>query len=85
MSTEATKAVLNSPCVDRYGGKCLSKDNSKAVPSDRFGKPKQDKKRPNNAKGKGNNNGGPNSKKPKNNQKGGDNKKVQTLTLSFTF
>ena len=84
MSTEATKAVLNSPCVDRYGGKCLSKDNSKAVPSDRFGKPKHDKKRPNNAKGKGNNDNGPSSKKNKGNNKPGDgNKKVRFLNCLF--
>ena len=82
MSTEATKAVLNTPCVDRYGGKCLSRDNSKAVPSDRFGKPKSDKKRGSqngkgNGKGNGNNDGGPNSKKAKNNNnKNGNNKKV---------
>ena len=61
--SEAQKGVLNSPCVDKYGGKCLSKDNSKAVPSDRFGKPRGDKKR----KGGGNNSndGGPKSKKNK--------------------
>ena len=83
----ARKAVLNTPCVDRYGGKCLSRDNSKAVPSDRYGRPKSDKKRgSNNGKnnGKGSNDGGPNSKKAKNNQnKNGDNKKVRILPLSL--
>ena len=86
MSTDVTKAVLNTPCCDKFGGKCLSKDNSKAVPCDRFGRPKNDKKRQNNGKGNGrqNNQGGPNSKKPKNNQNNksnGNNKKVSFLHL----
>ena len=74
---EASKQVLNSPCCDRFNGKVLSRDNSKAVFSDRFGRPKgenrkrnQDKKG-NNQKGQnngGNQNAGPSNKKPKGGQ-----------------
>ena len=77
-NSDATKAVLNSPCVDRYNGKCLSRDNSKAVISDKFGRPKGEnrKRNANNNGNKGNNkgagNGGGNNqpKKPKNGQAG---------------
>ena len=70
---EASKGVLNSPCVDKFNGKVLSRDNTKAVLSDRFGRPKGenrkrngDKKGNNNNKGQGNNNGaGPSNKKKK--------------------
>ena len=75
MSGDATKVVLNTPCVDKFGGKCLSKDNSKAVAADRFGRPKTDKKRPHGGKAgnKKGGDGGPSSKKKKGNK---DNKKV---------
>ena len=72
---EATKGVLNSPCVDKYNGKVLSRDNSKAVISDRFGRPKGENRKRNGDK-KGNNKGqsggnndnaGPSNKKGKKN------------------
>ena len=79
MSSDVTKAVLNTPCTDKYGGKCLSKDNSKAVACDRFGRPKSDKKRPHNGKNgnKKGGDGGPSSKKKKGNK---DGKKVRLFS-----
>ena len=69
-SNDAGKSVLNSPCVDKFNGKCLSRDGSKAVISDRYGRPKGDRKRNNDKKGGQNNhnggqNGGPNKKSKK--------------------
>ena len=69
--SDAQKAVMNSPCVDKYSGKCLSKDNSKAVLCDRFGRPKIDKKR----KGGPNGNGGDGGSKAKKFNKSEDTKK----------
>ena len=70
---EATKGVLNSPCVDKYNGKVLSRDNSKAVISDRFGRPKGENRKRNgdrkgNQKGNNNDNAGTSNKKPKKGQ-----------------
>lgn len=76
--SDAQKAVMNSPCVDRYSGKCLSKDNSKAVLCDRFGRPKTDKKR------KGGN-GGDGGAKAKKFNKGDDNKKGKKVSSSFVL
>ena len=81
--SEAQKGVLNSPCVDKYGGKCLSKDNSKAVPSDRFGKPRGDKKRKG-GNGNNSNDGGPKSKK-NNNAKKNDGKKGNKVFHNLNF
>ena len=72
-SSDAVKQVLQSPCVDRYGAKVLSRDKSKAVPCDRFGKPKDGKKRKNGQGGAngqgGGQDGAKNNKKKKNNNK----------------
>ena len=74
--TEAQKSVMKSPCADKYSGKCLSKDNSKAVLCDRFGRPKLDKKR----KGGFNGNGGDGGPKNKKANKNGDHKKGKKVT-----
>ena len=79
--SDAQKSVMNSPCVDRYSGKCLSKDNSKAVLCDRFGRPKTDKKR----KGGPNGNGGDGGSKAKKSNKGDDGKKGKKVFLRFIF
>ena len=68
------KQVLSSPCCDRFGGRCLSRDRTKCVPCDRFGRPKGDRKR----KGDANNSG--DKKKNGNNN---DQKKKVTLSPSI--
>ena len=85
--SEALKRVINSPCVDKVGGKILTFDGTKAIDSPRFGR--GGRRNPYNNRGRGNNNRndsgndnkGGNRKKSKN----GQNQRKSSENVSILF